>query len=166
MPDNTTRESIGGRLQAERKARGLTQDQLGKMFDVSKQAVSAWENGHSAMSPNLLDQIAQRLDISTMWLITGEGKKQRSNPSTTGSLSRHLPSADEMADAIGPGRFEHLVQAGASWDYILTDPNTGLVRMAVQFRFMVAPDPVEAALSSSPSSPAEAPAPAQAPPAA
>lgn len=39
------RRSVGTRLQKAREQRGLSQDDVAAQFDVTKQTVSAWENG-------------------------------------------------------------------------------------------------------------------------
>ena len=38
-------QKIGSRIRAARKARGLSQEQLGEKLSVSFQAVSTWEQG-------------------------------------------------------------------------------------------------------------------------
>lgn len=43
-------ESIGQQIKAEREARKLTADQLGRMIGRDRQAVYAWESGRSEPS--------------------------------------------------------------------------------------------------------------------
>ena len=38
-------KTIGERIKAARKAKGLSQEQLGEKLDISFQAVSSWETG-------------------------------------------------------------------------------------------------------------------------
>ena len=38
-------KTIGERIRAARKAKGLSQEQLGEKLDISFQAVSSWETG-------------------------------------------------------------------------------------------------------------------------
>lgn len=40
--------TLGEKLQALRRARGLSQEQLALALGVSRQAISKWENGESA----------------------------------------------------------------------------------------------------------------------
>ena len=40
--------TLGEKLQTLRRSRGLSQEQLAEIFEVSRQAVSKWENGDSA----------------------------------------------------------------------------------------------------------------------
>lgn len=54
---------LGERIAELRKARGLTQEQLGNMVGVSSQAVSKWEKG-GAPDVELLPAIADRLGVS------------------------------------------------------------------------------------------------------
>lgn len=54
---------LGERIAVLRKARGLTQEQLGQMVGVSSQAVSKWEKG-GAPDVELLPSIADRLGVT------------------------------------------------------------------------------------------------------
>ena len=56
-------ETIGTRIAALRKKRGLTQEQLGSQVGVSAQAVSKWENG-GAPDVELLPALADRLGVT------------------------------------------------------------------------------------------------------
>lgn len=52
---------MGGRIAAQRKQRGLTQEQLGRLVGVSTPAVSKWETGASLPDILLLSPIARAL---------------------------------------------------------------------------------------------------------
>lgn len=52
-------------LKSIRKAKGLTQEQLGKKVGVSSQVVSNWERGYTtSLSPEMLNSIAGALDTT------------------------------------------------------------------------------------------------------
>ena len=66
-------ETIGSRISAYRKAKGLTQEGLAEKLGVSSQAVSKWENDQSCPDISLLAELARILDITTDELLTGKG---------------------------------------------------------------------------------------------
>lgn len=63
--------SLGDRISSLRKERGISQVELAKMLDVSRQAVSKWENNQSAPDTVKLIQLADVLDTEVAYLATG-----------------------------------------------------------------------------------------------
>ena len=63
--------SIGERIVQLRKQRNISQGQLAKMMDVSRQAVSKWENDLSSPDTVRLIQLAEALDTEVEYLATG-----------------------------------------------------------------------------------------------
>lgn len=63
--------SLGDRILSLRKERGVSQVELAKMLDVSRQAVSKWENNQSAPDTAKLIQLADALDTEVAYLATG-----------------------------------------------------------------------------------------------
>ncbi len=57
-------KTIGERIKAARKAKGLSQEQLGEKLDISFQAVSSWETGKFIPDSEHLPALAKALDIS------------------------------------------------------------------------------------------------------
>ena len=55
---------IGKRITAIRKERGYTQENLAELLNISPQAVSKWENGHSLPETALLPLLAKTLETS------------------------------------------------------------------------------------------------------
>ena len=64
--------TIGSRIAAKRKARGMTQEELANTLGVSSQAVSKWENDVSCPDISLLPQLAKALGCTTDALLTGK----------------------------------------------------------------------------------------------
>ena len=64
--------SIGERISGLRKKRDLSQVQLAQMLDVSRQAVSKWENDTAAPDTMKLIQLADVLDTDVEYLATGK----------------------------------------------------------------------------------------------
>ena len=62
------------RIQAARKAKGLTLKQLGDIIGISESAVSNIERGRNKASGSTLILICEKLGINREWLETGEGE--------------------------------------------------------------------------------------------
>ena len=63
--------SLGERIANLRKDKGISQVQLAKMLDVTRQAVSKWENDQSAPDTVKLIQLADALETEVAYLATG-----------------------------------------------------------------------------------------------
>ena len=63
--------SIGERIIELRAQQNISQVQLAKMLDVSRQAVSQWENDQTAPDTIKLIQLADVLDTDVEYLATG-----------------------------------------------------------------------------------------------
>ena len=64
--------TLGQRLAFYRKKSCLTQQQLGKMINVSAQAVSKWENDQAEPDVATICRLSQIYQISTDALLTGK----------------------------------------------------------------------------------------------
>lgn len=64
--------TIGNRIAMLRRQRGLKQEELARMLDVSPQAVSKWENDQSCPDISLLPRLAAILGISVDALLSGK----------------------------------------------------------------------------------------------
>ena len=84
-------ESIGTKIAALRRQRGLTQEQLGSQVGVSAQAVSKWENG-GAPDVELLPALADRLGVSIDTLF---GREERETQDMGTQLSHWLQGIPE-----------------------------------------------------------------------
>lgn len=63
--------SIGERIADLRKARNLSQGQLADALDISRQAVSKWENDQASPDTLKLIKLAEILDTEVEYLATG-----------------------------------------------------------------------------------------------
>ena len=63
--------SIGERITTLRKQKNLSQGQLAKALDVTRQAVSKWENDQNSPDTLKLIQLAEVLDTEVEYLATG-----------------------------------------------------------------------------------------------
>ena len=72
--------SIGERISTLRKERNISQVQLAKFLNVSRQAVSKWENDQCAPDTVKLIQLADVLDTEVEFLATGNKPVYESPP--------------------------------------------------------------------------------------
>ena len=63
--------SIGNNIKSNRKKLGITQEQLAEKINVTRQAVSNWENGKTEPDVETLTKIAQIFDTSIDELVDG-----------------------------------------------------------------------------------------------
>ena len=61
--------NIGGKIQARRKAMGLSQEDLAQLTGVSRQSVTKWETGQSAPDLDRLVEVADVLGVSLDFLL-------------------------------------------------------------------------------------------------
>ncbi|NDW47444.1 helix-turn-helix transcriptional regulator [Ruegeria sp. PrR005] len=66
--------TFGDRLAAAREAADMTQAQLARRLGVKKSTIASWEEDLSEPRANRLQMVAGMLNVSIMWLITGEGQ--------------------------------------------------------------------------------------------
>ncbi len=67
--------TIGKRIAALRREKGLKQEDVAQVLDVSSQAVSKWENNQSCPDISLLPKLAKLLGVSVDTLLSGEEEK-------------------------------------------------------------------------------------------
>lgn len=70
-PESAT---FGDRVAGAREATGMTQAQLARRLGVKKVTLVGWENDMSEPRANRLSMMAGILNVSIMWLLTGEGE--------------------------------------------------------------------------------------------
>lgn len=72
--------SLGERIAELRTKSGMSQGQLAKAMDVSRQAVSKWETGQSVPDPIKMIHLAEVLDTDIEYLSTGRRNYGRRPP--------------------------------------------------------------------------------------
>ena len=68
--------TIGKRIAALRREKGLKQDDLAQMLEVSPQAVSKWENDQTCPDISLLPKLAKILEVTVDELLSGKQEQQ------------------------------------------------------------------------------------------
>ena len=72
--------SVGQRILELRQISGITQNQLAKKMEVSRQAVSKWENDQSTPDSMNMIRLAEILDTDIEYLTTGRRTYSRRPP--------------------------------------------------------------------------------------
>lgn len=95
-------KKIGKFIAVNRKAKGLTQEQLGEMLGVSNKTVSRWENGNYMPDLSLLEPLSSALGITLNELLAGEFIPQEDMAART---ERNL--VDTIGYTAGKLKHEH-----------------------------------------------------------
>ncbi len=78
--------TFGDRLAAAREHAALSQKSLARHLGVKTRTIVAWENDLSEPRANRLQMLAGLLNVSLMWLLTGQGEGV--DPAQEGYLSQ------------------------------------------------------------------------------
>jgi HTH-type transcriptional regulator, cell division transcriptional repressor len=65
--------TFGDRVAAAREAAGMSQKQMARRLGVKQSTVRGWEDDLSEPRANKLSMMAGLLNVSIVWLLTGEG---------------------------------------------------------------------------------------------
>lgn len=65
--------TFGDRVAGAREALDMTQEDLAKRLGIKLKTLQAWENDITEPRANKLQMLAGVLNVSLMWLLTGEG---------------------------------------------------------------------------------------------
>lgn len=66
--------TFGDRVEAARLGLGLSQENLARKLGVKAKTVRAWEENLSEPRANKLQMMAGLLNVTIMWLLTGDGE--------------------------------------------------------------------------------------------
>lgn len=110
-PDAAT---FGDRVAGAREHAGMTQAQLARRLGVKKATLVSWEEDLSEPRANKLSMMAGVLNVSIMWLLTGEGEGMSTPsedtplPENVAMIAAELRSlrAELHANAERAGRLE------------------------------------------------------------
>lgn len=69
----TEAATFGDRVAGAREAAGMSQSQMARRLGIKKTTLMAWEQDLSEPRANRLSMMAGLLNVSIMWLLTGEG---------------------------------------------------------------------------------------------
>lgn len=71
---------IGKRIKEERMKKNLSQEELGKIFSITQQAVNKWESGKSSPDPEMIRNLTDFFGCTADYLI---GRTDDPTPPTT-----------------------------------------------------------------------------------
>lgn len=103
----------GGRIKLLREQKGITQEELAKLLNTTKQTVSKYENGIVTNIPSdKLDEIAKILDTTPNYLMCWEDRSEGSSGETARKIGKKINmrrmalkiSAEELGKKIGKDR--------------------------------------------------------------
>ena len=66
-----TLEKIGARIRSKRESLGMTQQELAEMVNVTRYTISRYENGETEVGVITLNNIADALSVTVLWLLFG-----------------------------------------------------------------------------------------------
>ncbi len=79
---------LNERIRALRLAKGLTLQQVGDVFGISRASVSNWEAGHAHPDPRKIERLAKLFDTSVQFLLSG---KHTHSPNHFESIFQSVP---------------------------------------------------------------------------
>ena len=79
-------KELGEKIKSLRKERGMSQNALAELIDVTFQQVQKYENGQSGISVNRLHKIARAFDIPVTEFFTGEAACELGEENTVPGL--------------------------------------------------------------------------------
>lgn len=93
--------NVGTAIQNIRKEQGLTQEEFGAVFHVTRQAVSNWETGKTYPDLQILVDISQYFGISLDTLLKEDAKmlKTIDQERAAGALKREIALIDMLTGA-------------------------------------------------------------------
>ena len=77
---------FGDNLRTIRKEKGISQEDLAGLLNVSRQAISKWEQNNGYPEMEKVIQLAEALNISLDYLILGRREEKKINNRTSGRI--------------------------------------------------------------------------------
>ena len=98
-----TKENLGKFIMENRKALGMTQEELAQKLFVTNKAVSKWEKGQSFPDIALFEPLAEALEVSVSELIAGEKEENDVSVKAVLELSKSVVKKEKkkLKTAIG-----------------------------------------------------------------
>ena len=87
---------IGAILRQLRKEKGLSQEKLAEIFNVSSRSVSRWENGNTMPDISIIIELADFYDIDIRELLNGERKSEDMNKDMKETLTMVAEYTDKQ----------------------------------------------------------------------
>lgn len=95
-------QKVGEQIAALRKAKGLTQNDLGERLGVTFQSVSKWERGETLPDTAILVDLADVLETTVDFILTGgERRLQYRGKASVGDMMDGLRRLEDMGRLLG-----------------------------------------------------------------
>lgn len=95
-------KKVGEQIAALRKAKGITQNELGERIGVSFQAVSKWERGETLPDITLLPDLAKILETTTDYILLGSEKViEYKGKFTVTDMKKGLNCLEKVGEYLG-----------------------------------------------------------------
>ena len=118
--------TFGEKLQALRKARGWSQEELATQINVSRQALSKWESGASVPDTENVIALSRLFGVTTDYLLLeGEAVVQAAPAAATPPWRKNWPTKRLVLAAAGIIVLINVV-ALSIWGSVLPDSHEGL----------------------------------------
>lgn len=92
--------TFGDRLTAAREAMGLDPEELARRMGVELDTARAWEEDRSEPRANKLQMLAGVLNVSVIWLMSGQGTGPRAVPADEDEVAAEIGTILEEVRAI------------------------------------------------------------------
>ena len=86
------------RIAASARRRGLTQEQLGELLGVTRQAVSKWESGQTSPDAATLAALCEKLCVSADYILLGKEPEARQSARTAYEMPDTCPCCGRKVD--------------------------------------------------------------------
>ena len=122
---------VGRHIHALRRARDLTQNQLGELLHISFQAVSKWERGETLPEVNLLPDLAEVLSTTVDNILNGGERpmktpEQYTRTTTIAQMREGIDCFERIGELLGKGSFFYKGAIGGVNLKMNTDLEEGL----------------------------------------
>lgn len=98
-------KTIGERLKFLRKKRNLTSEQLAEAIGLKKGSISSYENDRYEPSAKTIISICNYFNISSDWLLTGEGKAFKQPEESDAPFAKGFELSQQLDDIEVPDPF-------------------------------------------------------------
>lgn len=119
---NSGEDTLGGRIQTAREARGLSVSQASRRIGVLSKTLASWESDSSEPRVNKMQMLAGVLKVPPLWLLGGNRYVQNDDPAT---------QVDETADL--ERRLEKLVDMHGEMATLIFEMQSELTRLQSKF---------------------------------
>ena len=111
--------TFGEKIQALRKSRGWSQEQLAEQIGVSRQALSKWENGTAIPDTNNVVQLAKLFGVTTDYLLLDEYGTENNMESAVLQNDRVVEQQEKLRKTLAGG---FAVLTGMVWMFMIWFP--------------------------------------------